>query len=214
MDLATLGWGGLIAGVLLLVVSAVRLAASVRRNRPVPPDDSPGAPAARWALTGGWRVGWPVRIWLGLLTLSVVILILASAALLASLGEDEPNIFILEPTEMDTVEQHTLVRGTFQNLPDDQQIWLLVAPRDKAEYYAQPEPVLLPDEQAWSAQVVIGGPDSTDEAYDLYAVLADDAGSAILREHMTHPERTELGAPLTVLPAGVRIYEHFPVVRQ
>lgn len=214
MDLATVGWVGLIAGALLLVVSAVRLAVCVRRDRPIPPDDTPGAPVSRWALTGGWRVCWPVRIWLALLTLSVVLLILAVAALLASLGQNEPNVFITEPTEMDTVVQHTLVRGTYQNLPDGRQIWLLVAPRDKAEYYAQAEPVLLPDDGVWSTQAVIGGPDSAGEAFDLYAVLADDEGSAILKAHMTHPERMDLGTPLTVLPEGVRIYEHFPVVRQ
>jgi hypothetical protein len=214
MSVQTLGWLGLIAGGLLLLVSAVRLVICVRRDRPIPPDDRPGAPSKRWSLTGGWRVCWPVRIWLGLLTLSFVILILASAALIATLGERNPNVYITDPSEMDTVPQHTLVRGTYRNIPDGEQIWVLVSPHADGVYYPQSEVVRLSDHQEWSARAVIGGAQDAGGVYNVIAVLASAEASAVLKEHMTQPDSDTLGPVLASLPAGVRIYEQYTVVRQ
>jgi hypothetical protein len=214
MSVETLGWLGLIAGGLLLVVSVARLIVCVRRDRPIPPDDRPGAPYTPWSLTGGWRVCWPVRIWLGLLTLSFVILILASAALVASLGEKEPNVFITDPDGTHPVSQHTLVRGTYRNLPDGEQIWLLVSPHADGVYYPQSEVVRLGDQEEWSTRAVIGGADDAGSVYNLMAVLANAEASALLKENMTPAESDGLGPMLTTLPAGVRIYEQYTVVRQ
>lgn len=206
-----------VAGVGGLTASIIGVITCARRNPPQPPDDTPGAEPPPRTLAFGWEVCWPLRIWFGLLVLSVVLLILAVAGLLSIIGENETNVFIEDPDDGAIVEQITLVRGTGAHLPDTSQIWVIVMPRGSATYYPQAEVVRIDhagEDDDWSTRAVIGAPEDTEGAFDILAVLANENASAILREHMSDPDSGTFGPPMDTLPDDVTIYEQIAVVRR
>lgn len=215
MSLEVLTALAFVAGIGGLTASIVGVVTCARREAPVPPDDTPGAdrPPRTWAF--GWQVCWRLRIWYGVLTASVVLIILAFAALLSVIGQRETNVYIKAPDARDTVEAHTLVRGTCAHVPDGKQVWVIVKPHGEEAYYPQPEVILidLEDEHdQWSTPTLIGAPDDGG-VYDILAVLADAEAGDVLRANMTDPESDTLGPALDRLPEGVTIYEQITVVR-
>lgn len=216
MSLEVLTALAFVIGIGGLTASIIGVVACARRNPPVPPDDRPGSEAPPRTLAFGWQVCWPLRLWYALLTGSVVLILLAFAGLLSVIGQQETNVYVTAPEAGDTVEAHTLVRGTCAHVPDTKQVWVVVKPRGVEHYFPQPEVIVIAmqdEDDVWSTRALIGPPDAGSTAYEILAVLADANASAMLRAAMTDPGTDTLGPALDRLPEGVTIYERIAVVR-
>ncbi|MBN2302851.1 MAG: hypothetical protein JXQ72_00140 [Anaerolineae bacterium] len=192
-------------------VAAAGVVHCLRRQPPIPPGspDSPEHPSGPF----GWHICPRMKVWFGLLTAGVLVLILAVGVLVMNVAEDETKINIVSHQPGDTVAQVELVRGTSKNLDADESVWLVVCPRDTHEYYPQAQVYRIEPGGEWSTYALIGTADESERAYDLLAVLAGPDANAVFAAHQSDANTGMLADPLDDLPDGARVYDRISVVR-
>lgn len=127
-----------------------------------------------------------------------------------------PVVKIIQPRNGDTVPYGAVITGTFANLPTGQTIWVLVQPRGEPNYHPQP-PVITSREGQWQTITYLGPADPKQivtEAYDVFAVLADEKASSIFRAYLEDAARSGKYPGFAQLPAGVTIHDKIMLKRK
>jgi hypothetical protein len=123
-----------------------------------------------------------------------------------------PKVAITFPTEGSTVGISRIAQGTASNIPQGENLWLLVNVSGINGYYPQDGPIPVLSDGTWTASVSIGGPNDARRAFVLLAALADPQGEAILEQYikMGHASGSFLTIPL---PKGVQVITQIHVTR-
>lgn len=124
-----------------------------------------------------------------------------------------PNALIISPADRSVVPQLTIVQGTACHIPQDRELWLLVAAAGVPGYYPQNGPIIVSSDRKWSASAQLGQAGSVDvgRGFVLYTALADQGGrAAILSYFASAPNFT----PLNPLPAGIQLLDQIAIVRE
>jgi hypothetical protein len=135
--------------------------------------------------------------------------VLGSCPLFAS-----TNASITSPSDGAVVSQVVIVEGTACHIPQDKELWVLVAAAGVPGYFPQTGPILVSsNDNKWSASAQLGGANTLDTGKDfvLYTALADQTGSAAINGYFANAPDFK---PLNPLPAGMQLLNQIQVVRE
>jgi len=107
------------------------------------------------------------------------------------------------------------VRGTFENLPLGQEVWLVLTRRGVARFYPQFGPVLLQPDGTWaSSSVYVGSDEDIDKKFNLLVVLADQRAGRYFARYLERGRFTGHYPGLLRLPAGAVENDRITIVRR
>lgn len=124
-----------------------------------------------------------------------------------------PKVEITFPTEGSKVGISIIAQGTASNIPQGENLWLLVNVSGINGYYPQDGPITVLSDGTWNASVAIGGPNDAGRPFVLLAALADQEGEATLEQYIKLGHASHL-FPAIPLPKGVQVISLVHVVRQ
>ena len=124
------------------------------------------------------------------------------------------RVSVTSPSPDASVPRLAPVKGTACNMPNGKQLWLLVQPEGVTAYYPQVGPIIVPSDGNWNASVYVGLDGTVDigRGFILTAVLADDQGSAAIRQYFAQSGSQFTG--LSPLPPGIQLMDQVRVVRR
>jgi hypothetical protein len=117
-----------------------------------------------------------------------------------------PKLEIISPSDGSHVSHLALVEGISAEIPESQEIWILVYPHDVTYYYPQNGPAVVEASGYWSSLVLIGPEQAIGREFDIIAVLASREAQEVFRASIPQ------GFP--ILPDGAVIYDHVTVMRK
>ncbi|HYG82988.1 MAG TPA: hypothetical protein VD861_21505 [Pyrinomonadaceae bacterium] len=83
-----------------------------------------------------------------------------------------PVVKITEPAKGARVKQTQMVRGTSQNLRDEQKVWVVVYIPTVGRYYPQNDPAVVRADGNWSSVTYIGNEKDKGLGFEIFAVMA------------------------------------------
>ena len=124
------------------------------------------------------------------------------------------RVAINSPTPVAGVSRLAIVQGTACHIPNGSEVWLFVVPEGVAGYYPQTGPIVISNDGSWSGSAYIGtdNPADVGKGFMLIAALADQQGSAAIREYFAQSGPEFRG--LEPLPLGVQLMGQVSVVRK
>lgn len=124
------------------------------------------------------------------------------------------EIKITQPADGSTVVQTQTVKGTSQNLPDGQVIWV-VASTD-GSFYPQNDAAVMQADGKWSAITYLGKqpPEDAGRAFEIFAVLADKQAQAAFNNYLSMARGKSNSPGLGRLPPGAQVYDQVSVTRR
>jgi hypothetical protein len=124
------------------------------------------------------------------------------------------KVEITSPQADTSVPPLITVQGTTCNLPDRQELWLLVVPEGITTYHPQAGPIVVTSDGSWSASAYVGlpGTDDVGRGFVLIAALADQQSSATMRAYLSQGRESFPG--IQPLPQGIRLMSQTRVVRR
>lgn len=112
------------------------------------------------------------------------------------------------------------VSGTWQNVPSNQSLWLVVRARTVNLFYPQLGPITLLYIQGdipvgtWSGLVYLGQPTvGVNETYDIIAVLANSTANTTFSNYLMHGAASQSYPGLNQLPPGTQEWSPVAVTR-
>jgi len=126
--------------------------------------------------------------------------------------ETGPEIKIAYPLNSATVQMKETITGTAENIPDGQQLWIVIYPQDAYKYYLQ-NPVDFQSDGRWTLPVQFGEEQNVGTKFDLYAVLADNNAEKELNNYMTASENAKSYGGMRELPNGTTKITKLTVIR-
>lgn len=123
------------------------------------------------------------------------------------------NIKITTPINLQRVDILIPVRGTYQDLPAGQEIWILVYPLEVGKYYPQDQVEYL-DNNRWSSSATIGLNGEKGKSFYIYAVLADKQAQQVLKDYTEQAKNTNDSPGMPELVEGARICTSVTVTRK
>lgn len=152
-------------------------------------------------------------------TVIVILLLLANGALyyIKSPGSS-PTVTITLPQEGSHVATNVVVEGTESGIPQNEQLWLLVAPAATVGYFPQNGPVVVSVDGSWTASAALGGNDLTavGRQFVLYTALIgqnDKEAQDALSKYFNNGKQTGSYLPIYPLPKGVQLISQVTVTR-
>jgi hypothetical protein len=133
-----------------------------------------------------------------------------TVSLASTCGEKIKTIF---PLENQTVPKPLKVTGTYQNLSQEQKIYVLVSPTDLARFYPQLNPVMQ-QSGTWSCDVLVGLDRDTGKNFVIYTVLANTAAQRELDIYIDRVKDTNDSRGLKRLPEGAAVCSVVNVKRE
>jgi hypothetical protein len=131
----------------------------------------------------------------------------------------EGSATITAPTQCSDNDYITVVRGTYENVPDGNDIWVMVYP-NALRYYPQSDDAAVPlkvekKDGKWSIQIYLGTPTSGREVFDVVVVLADPAASKVIADTIKQwvQDNRFPGLAPDQLPAGIRELQAITIQR-
>jgi hypothetical protein len=113
-----------------------------------------------------------------------------------------------------TVAQAILVRGTVQNLPAGQKIWVLTQNPGGSALNPQPQAAVINSAGSWTSQTFVGSGGDAGKQFQILAVTADTAAVNTITGYLDRARQTGNYPGLPTIPAGARQYDKVPVTRQ
>lgn len=151
-----------------------------------------------------------------LLLISIALFVLISGTLLAVYIIRRSNcseqVKITTPINLQKVDIPVTVKGTYQDLPQGQEIWILVYPIVIGRYYPQ-RPVEYLDVNRWVSSISVGNDRDNGKSFYIYAVLADEEAQRVLKDYMEQVEKTNDSQGMPDLVKGARICSAVTVTR-
>ncbi len=146
----------------------------------------------------------------------LVIIAIYSVGLLPHFGgftstPTQAEVSITYPLNSATVQMKETIAGTAKNIPDNQQLWIVIYPQDAYKYYPQ-NPVNVQSDGSWSLPVQFGEAQNVGK-YDLYAVLADNNAQKQLSDYITKSENAKSWDGMRILPSGTIEFIKITVTR-
>jgi hypothetical protein len=123
------------------------------------------------------------------------------------------KVKIILPVDNDTVPIPLRVKGTYQNLSQEQQLYIIVYSTDVARFYPQLNPVMKESGNIWSSDVLVGLDRDVGRKFVIYAVLANKAAKDELDIYINQVQDTNDSRGLKRLPEGADICSHVSVQR-
>lgn len=121
---------------------------------------------------------------------------------------------ITQPVEGGKVELKEVARGTSQNIPAGQVIWMVIFDQDMNRFFPQNNPADIQANDGWSSAVAIGNPKDGGKKFDLKAVLADKEGQKAFKEYLVNWKGKANAPGLELIPDGAKIYDSVSVIRK
>jgi hypothetical protein len=131
----------------------------------------------------------------------------------AAISTCAEQVNITAPADMQMVNIPEMIHGTYQNLPPDEQIWVLLKPSDVGKYYPQDHAEFL-DDSRWICSVSIGLGWDAGKTFYIYAVLADRRTQAVLNDYVKQAKDKNDSPGIADLPKGVQICQYVKVIRK
>lgn len=123
------------------------------------------------------------------------------------------RVQITAPVDLLRIGMQVMVEGSFQDLPKDQKIWVLVYPSGIGRYYPQNEAREKPD-NTWLAPASIGVDKDSGKEFYIFAVLADRRAQEVLNQYMRQARNENDSPGMAELPRGTEICQHVKVTRK
>ena len=124
----------------------------------------------------------------------------------------EVNIKV--PSEGSKVKQTEMVRGTSQNIPAGNVIWMVVFVHDVGRYFPQNQPADVRANGDWDSVTYFGIPSDKSLKFDAIAVLADGGGQLAFNNYLAEARDKNAWPGLERLPEGAKIYGRVSVTRE
>ena len=153
---------------------------------------------------------------------SIALFVLISGALLAvyiiKLGKSNSSscsekVRITAPLDLQHVNIPVMVKGTYQDLPQGQEIWILIYPSDVGKYYPQNHVEYL-DDSRWISSASIGLDWDKGKTFYIYAVLADEQAQRVLNDYIEQAKNANDSPGMADLAKGARICYAVTVTRK
>jgi len=124
------------------------------------------------------------------------------------------DVSITYPINQARVDHTETVRGTSQELPAGQVIWVVVFAQKVGRYYPQNRPADIEAGDNWSSIVYIGIPDDTGNRFDIIAVVASTEAQDAFNAYLADAGDQSDWPGLEALPEGAVIYDRITVTRK
>jgi hypothetical protein len=134
-----------------------------------------------------------------------------TVSLASTCGE---KIRIIFPLENQTVPIPLRVTGTYQNLSQEQKIYVLVYSTDLARFYPQLNPVMEQSGNTWSCDVLVGLDRDKGRKFVINAVLANPVAQRELDIYIDRVKDTNDSRGLKRLPEGTAVCSFVNVQRE
>ncbi|MEA2016641.1 MAG: hypothetical protein U9O59_08105 [Actinomycetota bacterium] len=150
-----------------------------------------------------------IKILIIVISISSLLLI---GNLLFFLFRPKTKVEITCPHNEDIVEIREMVRGTSQNIPDGQVIYIVIYPHIVGLYYPQDNLVTMQENGEWSSLASIGVEEDIDKElkFDIVVGLANKEAQDVFNIYFEQEE----WSGLKELPKGALIYDHVTVIRE
>jgi hypothetical protein len=111
------------------------------------------------------------------------------------------EISITYPSNSATVQMNEIITGTAKNIPDDQQLWIVIYPQSTYKYYPQ-NPVNIQGDGSWTLPVQFGRESNVGTKFDIVALLADKNAQKELNYYMDTSAKNGSYSGMGMLPDG------------
>ena len=118
------------------------------------------------------------------------------------------------PINQAKVNQTETVRGTIQELPSEQVIWVVVFAQDVGRYYPQNRHADIEAGNNWSSIVFIGVPSDTGKRFDILVLLVNSEAQDALNNYLEEARDQNDWPGLEAIPEGAVIYDRITVTRK
>jgi hypothetical protein len=124
------------------------------------------------------------------------------------------EVKIKSPSDNGTVEQTEVVRGTSQNVPVSQKIWVVIFISKTGRYYPQNDAATVQPSGNWNSVTYFGVPSDKGLKFELLAVTADANAQNDFKTYLTAARDKSTYAGLAQLPAGATEQHRVTVTRK
>jgi hypothetical protein len=125
----------------------------------------------------------------------------------------EPFVRIARPEDGAEIDLETSIEGTYEGIPDDHEIWVVIQPEAVDRFYPESNPAERANGR-WISPANVGGPGDAGKQFTIYATLVDLEAQEKFR---TYIDEALAGAGFTGLltrPVGAEIMDEVVVTRR
>lgn len=144
----------------------------------------------------------------------LILVIVAGIVLVDFIGPQKPVVRITYPSDGATVEIREMIKGTSQNIPKEQVIWIVVYPQVIGRYYPQNDPADVQANGDWSSLAFIGIEEDVGKKFDTIAVLADKKAQDAFNDYLVQAKDKKTWPGLGKLPNGAMIHDRITATRE
>lgn len=123
-----------------------------------------------------------------------------------------PEIIITYPSDSATVQMKDNIAGIVKNIPDGQQLWIVIYPQTALKYYPQ-NLVDVQNDGSWVLPVQFGEAKDVGTKFDIVAVLAGKNAQKEFNNYIDACAKTTLWPGINTLPDGAEEYVRVTVTR-
>ena len=126
------------------------------------------------------------------------------------LADSQKPFRFITPVENQIVGARLLVTGWVKEIPDGQQLWIIVTPKQSADYYPQSQAAFVQPGGDWSSLTFIGTDVDGGKSFDILAVLVNSEARASIIEYLNSGNQNGM----QVLPPGAKVLDNVSVTRK
>lgn len=126
----------------------------------------------------------------------------------------DEDVRIIVPADNAAVPILVNVRGKYQSLPQEQNLYIIIYSTDIGKYYPQVRPVQIQPDQTWSCDVSIGLTQDTGKVFLIMAVLANKEAQNELNFYINRVQEVNDSPGIKDLPKGTQICSFVKVTRK
>ena len=176
-----------------------------------------GAAIADWIRKHPPKISPKILTKLAAITMVICLFSLVFVSIIVILdvvGPKESVVRITYPSDGATVEIREIVRGTSQNIPKEQAIWVVIYPHEVNRYYPQDYPADIQANGYWSSLAFFGSEKDTGKKFDVVVVLANKDAQDTFNAYLKKGKEEKSWPGLERLPEGAVIYDRITVTRK
>lgn len=118
----------------------------------------------------------------------------------------KPQIEITSPKENDLVEQTLIVKGYYNNIPNEQKLWIVIYPLKVNRYYPQNSFANLEAANKWTSIAYVGQKNDIGQQFEIIAVLVDKKANDEIESYLANAKNKQDWPGLEKLPEGAVTY--------
>jgi hypothetical protein len=129
------------------------------------------------------------------------------------LPETATDVKITYPSNFATVNMNDTLSGIAKNIPEGNELYILVYPHGVKKYYPQNSKMHITDDM-WSVPIWFGLKNDVGEQFDIIAVTADKDAQAAYTSYMKTCDKANNWPGLDYIPSGSKEYDKITVIRK